>query len=141
MNKANNEETFHLKILSQYIKDLSYENFQKNGYQISNVKENNTSVNIKVIYEPNDDNHFGVIIKILINCKSLKENINIFQLELDYFGFFKAENIKSFSEDKLSSEGAKLIFPFARSLIVNITQSGGNVPVILDNINFNLIKS
>lgn len=141
MNKANNEETFHLKILSQYIKDLSYENFQKNGYQNSNVKENNTSVNIKVIYEPNDDNHFGVIIKILINCKSLKENINIFQLELDYFGFFKTENIKSFSEDKLSSEGAKLIFPFARSLIVNITQSGGNVPVILDNINFNLIKS
>ena len=30
MNKVNNDEIPHLNILNQYIKDLSYENLQKN---------------------------------------------------------------------------------------------------------------
>tara|TARA_B110001450_G_C17413113_1_gene396610 strand:+ start:48 stop:458 length:411 start_codon:yes stop_codon:yes gene_type:complete len=136
MNEVNKNEIIHLKILNQYIKDLSYENFQK-----SNVNENDTSVDIKVINEPHDDGHFGVIIKIIINCKSKKEKINIFHLELDYFGFFKLESIKKFDVNKLSSEGAKLLFPFARFIIANITQNGGNVPIILDNVDFNLMKS
>ena len=50
MDKVNNIETPHLKVLNQYIKDLSYENFQK-----SNVNENDTSVDIKVINKPHDD--------------------------------------------------------------------------------------
>jgi preprotein translocase subunit SecB len=136
MTEVNKNEIIHLKILNQYIKDLSYENFQK-----SNVNENDTSVDIKVINKPHDNDHFGVIIKIIINCKSKKEKINIFHLELDYFGFFKLESIKNFDVNKLSSEGAKLLFPFARFIIANITQNGGNVPIILDNVDFNLMKS
>ena len=34
MNKEVNDEISNLIILNQYIKDLSYENFQKNGNQI-----------------------------------------------------------------------------------------------------------
>ena len=141
MNKINNNETPNLTVLSQYIKDLSYENFQKIGVQNSNIKENNTTIDIKVIYEPYDKDHFGVIVKITINCKSKKEGAVIFHLELDYYGFFKADKIINFNTDKLSTEGARLIFPFARSIIVNVTQNGGNVPIILDNVNFNLIKT
>ena len=141
MDIVNNNELPHLKVLNQYIKDLSYENLQKNGSQNSSIKDNDTSIDIKVIYEPYDENHFGVVIKIIINCISKKHKTMKFLLELDYFGFFKADNIKSFNRDKLSSEGAKIIYPFARSLIVNITQNGGNMPIILDNVNFNLMKS
>ena len=141
MNKVNNNETPHLKILNQYIKDLSYENFQKNNVHNSNIKDNDTTIDIKVINEPYDDEHFGVIIKIIINSKSKKEKNNVFLLELDYFGFFKIDNIKSFDINKLSSEGAKVIFPFARFIIANITQNGGNIPIILDNVDFNLMKS
>ena len=65
----------------------------------------------------------------------------IFRFIWEYLGFFKIENMKSFNKDRLSSEGAKIIFPFARSIIATITQNGGNIPIVLDNVDFSLIKS
>ena len=141
MNKVINDETSNLIILNQYIKDLSYENFHKNGTQNFNTKENNTNIEINVIHEPYGELNFGVSIKITINCKSKKEKSTIFHLELDYYGLFKSENTKLVDKNKLASEGARIIFPFARSIIASITQNGGFMPIILDNVNFNLMKS
>ena len=141
MNKIINDETSNLIILNQYIKDLSYENFHKNGNHNFNAKENNTNIEINVIHEPYGEVNFGVSIKITINCRSKKEKNTIFHLELDYYGLFKAENTKLFDKNKLASEGARIIFPFARSLIASVTQNGGFMPIILDNVNFNLMKS
>jgi len=141
MNKVVNDETSNLIILNQYIKDLSYENFQKNGTQNFNTKENSTNIEINVIHEPYGKINFGVSIKITINCKSKKEKNTIFHLELDYFGLFKSESKKLVDKNKLVSEGARIIFPFARSIIASVTQNGGFMPIILDNVNFNLMKS
>ena len=141
MNKVINDETCNLIILNQYIKDLSYENFQKNGTQNFNTKENNTNIEINVIHEPYGEINFGVSIKITINCKSKKEKNTIFHLELDYYGLFKSEGKKLVDKNKLASEGARIIFPFARSIIASVTQNGGFMPIILDNVNFNLMKS
>ena len=140
MNKVVNDETSNLIILNQYIKDLSYENFQKNGTQNFNTKENNTNIEINVIHEPYGEINFGVSIKITINCKSKKEKNTIFHLELDYYGLFKSENTELVDKNKLVSEGARIIFPFARSIIASVTQNGGFMPIILDNVNFNLMK-
>jgi preprotein translocase subunit SecB len=141
MSKVINEETSNLIILNQFIKDLSYENFQKNGTQNFNTKENSTNIEINVIHEPYGKINFGVSIKITINCKSKKEKNTIFHLELDYYGLFKSENTELVDKNKLASEGARIIFPFARSIIASVTQNGGFMPIILDNVNFNLMKS
>ena len=141
MNKVVNDETSNLIILNQYIKDLSYENFQRNGTQNFDFKENSTNIEINVIHEPYGEINFGVSIKITINCKSKKEKNTVFHLELDYYGLFKSENTKLVDKKKLVSEGARIIFPFARSIIASVTQNGGFMPIILDNVNFNLIKS
>ena len=141
MSKVINDETSNLIILNQYIKDLSYENFQKNETQNFNAKENNTNIEINVIHEPYGEINFGVSIKITINCKCKKENNAIFHLELDYYGLFKSENTKLVDKNKLASEGARIIFPFARSIVASVTQNGGFMPIILDNVNFNLMKS
>ena len=141
MSKVINDKKSNLIILNQYIKDLSYENFQKNGTQNFNTKENSTNIEINVIHEPYGEINFGVSIKITINCKSKKENNTIFHLELDYYGLFKSENTKLVDKNKLASEGARIIFPFARSIIASVTQNGGFMPIILDNVNFNLMKS
>ena len=141
MDKVVNDETSNLIILNQYIKDLSYENFQKNGTQKFDIKENSTNIEINVIHEPYGEINFGVSIKITINCKSKKEKNTVFHLELDYYGLFKSENTKLVDKNKLVSEGARIIFPFARSIIASVTQNGGFMPIILDNVNFNLLKS
>ena len=140
MNKIINDETSNLIILNQYIKDLSYEKKKKNGTHNFNAKENNTNIEINVIHEPYGEVNFGVNIKITINCKSKKEKNTIFHLELDYYGLFKAENTNLVDKNKLASEGARIIFPFARSIIASVTQNGGFMPIILDNVNFNLTK-
>ena len=141
MSKVINDEKSNLIILNQYIKDLSYENFQKNGTQNFNTKENNTNIEINIIHEPYGETNFGVCIKININCKSKKGKNTIFHLELDYYGLFKSENTKLVDKNKLASEGARIIFPFARSIIASVTQNGGFMPILLDNINFTFIKS
>ena len=140
MSKVINDEKSNLIILNQYIKDLSYENFQKNETQNFNTKENSTNIEINVIHEPYGEINFGVSIKITINCKSKKEKNTIFHLELDYYGLFKSENTELVDKNKLASEGARIIFPFARSIIASVTQNGGFMPIILDNVNFNLMK-
>ena len=141
MSKVINDEPNNLIILNQYIKDLSYENFQKNGTQNFDIKDNSTNIEINVIHEPYGEINFGVSIKITINCKSKKEKNTVFHLELDYYGLFKSENTKLVDKNKLVSEGARIIFPFARSIIASVTQNGGFMPIILDNVNFNLMKS
>ena len=141
MDKVVNDETSNLIILNQYIKDLSYENFQKNGTQNFDINENSTNFEINVIHEPYGEINFGVSIKITINCKSKKEKNTIFHLELDYYGLFKSENTKLVDKKKLVSEGARIIFPFARSIIASVTQNGGFMPIILDNVDFSLMKS
>ena len=140
MNKVKNDEISNLIVLNQYIKDLSYENFQKNGTQNFNAKDNNTNIEINVIHKAYGEINFGVTLKITISCKSKKEKNTIFHLELDYFGLFKSEIKKLIDKNKSASEGAKIIFPFARSIIASVTQNGGFMPILLDNINFTFKK-
>ena len=75
-----------------------------------------------------------------IICYSIFDKNKLFHLELDYFGFFKILNNINFEEDILTNEAVRLIFPFARSIVANLTQNGGSLPILLDNVDFNLIK-
>ena len=51
------------------------------------------------------------------------------------------ENINNYTQDVLTSEAIRFIFPFVRAIIAQITQNGGILPVLLENVSFNLIKS
>ena len=64
----------------------------------------------------------------------------IFILELDYSGLFKIINIEIYNQDVLTSEAVRLLFPFARSIIAQITLNGGSLPIFLDNIDFGTLQ-
>ena len=141
MNKVNGNKTPHLNVLKQYIKDLSYENFQKVHTEKTSIKENDTKIEINVAFKPYDDNQFESIIKVTINSKSKKEKNDIFCFELEYLGLFKLANVKNYSKDKLSSEAANMIFPSVQSIITSITKNGGNIAINLDDLDFHKLKS
>ena len=61
-------------------------------------------------------------------------------MELDYFGFFKIEKNKEDNHNALTEAGLHFIFPFAKEVIENISLKGGSVPIILDDLNINLIE-
>ena len=138
MTKVNEFLRPQLKILNQYIKDLSYENPQSINLIQSDKMASDISLDMNVFFQFYDNNCFGTTLKVI--CYSTLDKNKLFHLELDYFGFFKIIDNISFEEDVLTNEAARLIFPFARSIIANLTQNGGSLPVLLDNIDFNLIK-
>ena len=138
MNKVNEFLRPQLNILNQYIKDLSYENPQFISQIQSDKITSDVSLDMSAFYQSYDNNCFGITLKII--CDSSSEKYKIFHLELDYFGFFKILNNIDFEEDILINEAVRLIFPFARSIVANITQNGGSLPILLDNVDFNLIK-
>ena len=138
MTNVNEFPRPQLNILNQYIKDLSYENPQSANSIQSNKEISNVSLDMNASFQSYDKDCIGVTLKII--CSSTFEDQKIFHLELDYFGFFKIINNISFEEDILTNEAARLIFPFARSIIANLTLNGGSIPILLDNIDFNLMK-
>ena len=138
MTKVNEFLRPQLNILNQYIKDLSYENPQSINQILSNNKTSDVSLDMNAFYQSFDNDCFGITLKII--CHSIFEKNKIFHLELDYFGFFKILNNINFEEDILTNEAVRLIFPFARSIVANLTQNGGSIPILLENVDFNLIK-
>ena len=138
MVNVNQNSSPQLIILNQYIKDLSYENPQSIELIQSLKKTSDVSYNLNAFFQSYDKDKFGVTLKIL--CRSIFNKKELFHLELDYFGFFKIINNLNFAEDQLTNEAARLLFPFARSIIANLTQNGGSIPILLDNIDFNLLK-
>ena len=138
MTKSNEFLRPQLNILNQYIKDLSYENPQSVSQILSNNKTSSVSVDMNALYQSFDNDCFEITLKII--CHSTIEKNKLFHLELDYFGFFKILNNINFEEDILTNEAVRLIFPFARSIVANLTQNGGSIPILLENVDFNLIK-
>jgi preprotein translocase subunit SecB len=138
MTKSNEFLRPNLNILNQYIKDLSYENPQSINQILSNNKTSDVSLDMNAFYQSFDNDCFGITLKII--CHSIFDKNKLFHLELDYFGFFKLLNNINFEEDILTNEAVRLIFPFARSIVANLTQNGGSIPILLENVDFNLIK-
>ena len=142
MNKVNKNEKANIKIIKHYIRDLSFENPQSiNENNADNNNNNNISENMSFVHESFENNFFGITMKYSCDCSSTKINKKLFVLELDYFGLFKIINNKSYNQAELTKEGAKLIFPFVKSIVENISNHGGSISISLKNIDFELVKS
>ena len=138
MNNVNQTSRPQLSILYQYIKDLSFENPQSNHLVHGNNKNADVLLDMNAFFQSYDKDCISVSLKIICDSTSKKEKL--FHLELDYFGFFKIIDNLNFDQDILTNEASRLLFPFARSIIANITQNCGSTPVFLENIDFNLLK-
>ena len=142
MNKVNENEKFDIKLIKHYIRDLSFENPQSlsenNPYNNNN---NNISENMSFVHEPFEKYFFGITMKYSCECLSTKIEKKLFVLELDYFGLFKIISNKSYHQADLTKVGAKLIFPFVKSIVEDISSKGGSVSISLKDIDFKLVKS
>ena len=126
-----------MNILAQYVRDLSFENIlaQKGGDGELNP-EIQVNVNIDA-KKRTTDNQFDVIVKLRVDSKSKNTNNVLFVLELDYGGVFQIENIP---DDQLHPylliECPRMLFPFLRRIVSDITRDGGFPPLNLENIDF-----
>ena len=141
MIKVNENKNPSLKIIKHYIKDLSFENPQSiNENNSENNSNSDFSQNINFVHTPYKNNFFSVIIKYVCKCSSKKNGNILFFLELDYFGFFKIIDNKTYNKIDLTKKGVELILPSANSIIKNITSKGGSTPISIQEVDFDLIQ-
>ena len=81
------------------------------------------------------ENQFEVVLKVGARASQGEETV--FAVELLYGGIFEITGIP---EDALQAvvmiECPRLLFPFARSIIANITREGGFPPLMLEPVDF-----
>tara|TARA_Y100001970_G_scaffold212730_1_gene259822 strand:- start:977 stop:1423 length:447 start_codon:yes stop_codon:yes gene_type:complete len=137
---ATNKKNEQLTVNVQYIKDLSFES--PNSPEVLSRKDDTPSINVNVnVYaKPLKGNIYDV--SLSINGKAERKDFKVFEIELIYAGVFTLPNIKLNDEEikrKILIEAPQLLFPFARSIISNVTRDGGFMPLIIQPMDFELL--
>ena len=140
MQKVNENKDHTIELIKHHIKDLSFENHY-NIFLGEEINKNNFNIkdNVNILFRSYKKNCFTIILKYTLECSSQKKDMVLSNLELDYIGFFKVSNDFDIDQKTLTQNSVKLLFPYAKKLIEEITRKGGGFPVLLQNLDFNLI--
>lgn len=126
-----------MQILGQFIRDMSFENVAaQKGFAGNATPDIQVQVNLDARKRETDGN-FEVLIKLNVESKNKETSDVMFLLEIEYAGIFLIEHVP---EDQLHPflmiECPRMIFPFLRRIVSDITRDGGYPPLNLDNIDF-----
>ena len=123
-----------LVVNGQYIKDLSFEVPGAPGIfnQLTSPPEIPIQVDIRV--NKLADITFEVVLRIRI--EAVFQTKPVFIVELDYAGVFTVHAPPEHHEPLLTIEAARLLFPFARAIIADVTREGGLPPLVLQPVDF-----
>ena len=126
-----------MKILGQFIRDLSFENILCRKPIQGQVQPD---IQVQVALDGRKgtaENQYEVISKYNITSKNKDSDDVLFVLELEYGGLFQIENV---TEEQLHPflmiECPRMVFPFVRRIVSDVTRDGGFPPLNLDNIDF-----
>ena len=124
-----------MRILGQYIKDLSFEN--PNAPQSLAGQDGQPEINISVNVNAKPMSETDFEVELHLNAKAQGKSSVVFATELLYAGIFRLENIP---QDALHPivlvECPRMLFPFARQIIADVSRNGGFPPLMLDPIDF-----
>jgi preprotein translocase subunit SecB len=124
-----------LSILAQYTKDLSFENPGAPRSLQARDTAPAININVNVNANPLSDSDFDVV--LTLNAQAMDGDKVVFAAELVYGGVFR---ITGFPQEHmlpvLFIECPRLLFPFARQIIADVTRNGGFPPLMIDPIDF-----
>jgi preprotein translocase subunit SecB len=124
-----------VRMISQYIKDLSFENPNVARFLSGTGDSPNLRLEVTVNAQKLGDNIFESAITLTAQA-SVEAGV-IYDLENVYAGLFQVEGLpENQLEPFLLIHCPTLIFPFQRRLVADITREGGFPPLLLDPIDF-----
>jgi preprotein translocase subunit SecB len=124
-----------MKILGQYIKDLSFEN--PNAPQSLAGQDGQPEINISVNVNAKPMSETDFEVELHLNAKAQGKDSVVFAAELLYAGIFRLENIPQEALHPIVLvECPRMLFPFARQIIADVSRNGGFPPLMLDPIDF-----
>ncbi|EJF97296.1 protein-export chaperone SecB [Bartonella taylorii] len=122
-------------VLTQYLKDFSFENPNAPRSLHPRDKAPQIDININVNADPIGDDNYDVVLSLSVKANDDTEIL--FHVEMIYGGVFHIQNIpQEHIMPLVFIECPRLLFPFARQIISDATQNGGFPPLWIDPIDF-----
>jgi preprotein translocase subunit SecB len=137
-NGAGAAPQVRMQVLGQFIRDLSFENaVAQRGLQAGEVTpDTHVAVSLDARKRP-VDHQFEVITKFRVTSKNRANGDTLFIVELEYGGIFVVDGLP---EDQLHGflliECPRLLFPFVRRIISDVTRDGGFPALNIDQVDF-----
>ena len=131
------------KDLAQFIRDLSFENIlAQRGLDSNSAPDVKVRVNLDA-KKRKIESQYEVLIKLSVDSSAKSETANdgdnakLFILEIEYGGIFEITGVP---EDQihpyLMIECPRILFPYLRRIVGDVTRDGGFPPLNLEQINF-----
>ncbi|CAG0910262.1 unnamed protein product [Cyprideis torosa] len=124
-----------LSVLTQYVKDLSFENPNSPNSLLPKEKQPEISININVNANPLSETDFEVVLHL--EAKAGQGKDMMFNCDLTYGGIFRLTNIPEEAKHAaVLIECPRMLFPFARQIVSDATRNGGFPPLMIDPVDF-----
>ncbi len=124
-----------IRILAQYIRDLSFENPRAPESLRAGAGQPNVDLGVELNARGRPDGYFEVELKLSAQAK--RESETVFHVELLYAGLFQIVGVSEGDlEAVLMIECPRYLFPFARRIIADLTGEGGFPPFLIEPIDF-----
>ncbi len=127
-----------MSVLAQFVRDMSFENLvAQKGLQSADVQPDiQVQVSLDARKRPQDF-QFDIITKFKVTSKNKVNGDTLFLMELDYGGIFHVEGVPDEQMHPfLLIECPRLLFPFVRRIISDVTRDGGFPPLNIDTVDF-----
>jgi len=134
---AQEKPQLRMHIMTQFIRDLSFENVLAQRGTGGEVQPDvQVAVNLDA-KKRSAEHQYEVATKLNISSRNKENQETLFVMEMDYVGVFHVENVPDEQlHPFLLIECPRMIFPFIRRIVSDVTRDGGFPPLNLENIDF-----
>jgi preprotein translocase subunit SecB len=127
-----------MQVMAQFIKDMSFENMVAQKGLTSSDVQPDIQVGVSLDARKRaQENHYDVTTKFKITNKNKSNGEMLFLMEVDYGGVFLVENVP---DEQLHAflmiECPRMLFPYVRRIISDVTRDGGFPPLNIDTVDF-----
>lgn len=124
-----------LQVLAQYTKDASFENPNAPESLRSGLAAPAINIEIEIGRQMLSDDTVEVV--LMLKASASRENQVAFIAEIEYAGLFAFQGISVQEvQPMIMIECPRLLFPFARQIMAEMTQNGGYPPIMLEPPDF-----
>ena len=124
-----------LAVVTQYVKDLSFENPGAPQALLPGGPRPQIGVRVNVTSQPLEGERYEVVLQVNVEARAGEQAL--FVLELAYAGVFGLSNMPAeAAQPVVLIECPRLLFPFARRVVADVTRDGGFPPLMIEPIDF-----
>jgi preprotein translocase subunit SecB len=126
---------FPLTVVTQYVKDLSFENPGGPDSLMTLKEVPHGTVRVDVRVQPRTPPEIEIVLFLAIEAKASDKVVYV--CECEYGGIFRLGRVSQESVLPLIMiEAPRLLFPFARQVVANAVAAGGFPPLLINPIDF-----